>query len=88
MKFRLGRLVATPDALDVLAARQMTAFDLLQRHQTGDWGDIGTDDKRANEAALVVGGRIFSAYMVNDTKIYCITEHDRSSTCLLLASEY
>lgn len=88
MKFRLGRCVATPAALSSLEAQKVLAIDLLQRHQSGDWGDLGRDDKHANAAALVVGGRILSAYVLGAEKYYVITEADRSSTCLMLASEY
>lgn len=88
MKFRLGRCVATPAALALLNAQKIGAFDLLQRHQSGDWGDLGRDDRHANEVALVTGARILSAYHVGGEKLYAITEADRSSTCLMLASEY
>lgn len=88
MKFRLGRCVATPAALSLLEANEITALDLLQRHQSGDWGELGHDDKHANEAALVVGGRILSAYVLGEEKSYVITQHDRSSTCLMLAHKY
>ncbi len=51
-KFRLGRIVATPNAL-----AQLTQEDILmgiQRHQAGDWGDMAAEDREANDAALVL----------------------------------
>lgn len=74
----------------------------MRRHLTGDWGDLDNDDKHSNNEALAcpidrikeVGDRILSAYNfqqlpgVNDTKIWIITEHDRSVTTILFPSEY
>jgi hypothetical protein len=62
----------------------------LDRHVQGDWGDLDDEDRKLNDEALVDGSRIFSAYILKDghTKIWCITEADRSSTCLLLPEEY
>jgi hypothetical protein len=66
----------------------------LQRHHTGDWGDLSAGDKRLNDAAVRTGeGRIFSAYDLpgkpgSITKIWIITEADRASTMVLLPSEY
>lgn len=88
MKFSMGRLVATPASLKLLEAAQMTAFDLLQRHQVGDWGDLCADDKQANESAIACGARILSAYMVGGVKIYVITESNRAHTTILCADEY
>lgn len=92
-KFDLGQVVATPGALSALVDSNESSFALLLRHQTGDWGDLNASDKQQNEDALVERdgyyGRIFSAYILNTgTKIWIITEADRSSTCILLPDEY
>ena len=85
--FRLGRIVATPNAL-----QSLTQDDILlgiQRHQAGDWGNLTDDDRAANDSALVQGGRILSAYeAVNGTKFWLITEADRSRTTILLPEDY
>ena len=85
--FRLGRIVATPNALE-----SITQDDILlgiQRHQAGDWGDLTDEDRQANDRALTQGGRIFSAYAaVNGTKFWIITEADRSATTVLLPEDY
>jgi hypothetical protein len=61
----------------------------LFRHLTGDWGDLDEFDKMENESALEEGFRILSAYdLKTSTRIWIITEADRSSTCLLLPSDY
>ncbi len=66
--------------------------DLLDRHASGDWGEVPPEDARENERSLKHGFRVMSVYEVNprgaSVRIWCITESDRSSTCLLLPSEY
>lgn len=87
--FRLGRLLATPGALDALAQHHVAPLTLLARHAAGDFGDIDAEDRRTNLAALHNGGRIVSAYRIApDTVIWIISEADRASTTLLLPAEY
>lgn len=88
-RFLLGRIVATPRALEVLESNGQTPMDLLQRHVVLDPGELCEEDQQTNLDAVENGGRIFSSYLLNDgTKIWVITEADRSSTCLLLPDEY
>ena len=88
-KFLLGRIVATPGALEALNRNGQTALPFLSRHVNGDWGEIDDEDKAENELSVKEGFRILSAYKLKDqTKIWLITEADRSSTCCLLPSEY
>lgn len=95
--FGLGRVVATPGALDTLATAQCHPVRLLQRHQHGDWcdpGELCADDKDANDRALLTGGRLLSVYRVNGIRFYVMTEAvndesgQRDSSCILLPSEY
>jgi len=87
--FPLGKVVATPGALEALQRNLQRPIEFLARHIRGDWGDVPYEDKLANRRALLDGSRIFSAYSLRDgTRIWCITEADRSSTCLLLPDEY
>jgi hypothetical protein len=59
------------------------------RHATGDWGEMCDDDKQSNEAAIGHGTRLLSAYRLCDqTKVWIITEADRSATTILLPEEY
>lgn len=88
-RFPLGRVLATPGALEALANAKLLHTVLLARHVTGDWGDLGEEDKRANEKALQDGSRIFSRYhLPTKQRIWVITEADRSATTLLLPNEY
>ena len=87
VKFRLGHIVTTPNALTELSEEDILCG--IQRHQAGDWGDLGSDDKEANDQALVNHKRILSAYRAeNGTRFWIITEHDRRSTCILLPEDY
>lgn len=86
-RFALGRIVATPGALELLSPAQMVA--LLKRHVSGDWGDLGEEDKQENEFSVTNNFRILSAYNLSDgEKVWIITEWDRSVTTVLLPSEY
>ena len=61
---------------------------LLERHRTGDWGDVPEEDARENEVAVRYGFRVLSSYRVAGERLWVITELDRSVTTLLLPSEY
>jgi len=87
--FDLGQTVATPGALEALREAEEDPISYLVRHVTGDWGDLPEEDIQENQFSLEHGLRIFSAYHLNaGTKIYVITEYDRSVTTILLAEEY
>lgn len=89
MLFPLGLLVATPGALKVLEANGMIPMRLIASQSIGDWGDVGSDDADANDSAVNSRTRILSSYRLTDgTKIWVITEADRSATTVLLPSEY
>ena len=86
MRLALGQVVATPGALDLIG--HAGVYGLLRRHAAGDWGDLDAFDRRQNSRALKTGARIFSAYETPAGRVWVITEADRSSTCILLPSEY
>lgn len=88
-RFSLGQVVATPGALAALEASNQLPLEFLHRHVTGDWGCVCKEDAEANEEAIRSGERLLSAYMLNSgVKVWIITEADRSSSTLLLPSEY
>jgi hypothetical protein len=93
-KFSLGRILATPGALEALAAAGQSADEFLARHACGDWGDLDDEDRQANDAALIDGSRILSAYTLRTKeRLWVITEATnevglRYATTLLLPSEY
>lgn len=88
-KFSMGKLVATPAALQALREAQVHEVKLLARHVTGDWGELDDFDRSQNEKAIVEGERILSRYnLPNGQGVYVITEADRSYTTILLVEEY
>jgi hypothetical protein len=87
--FPLGQVVSTPGALDALARAGQEPWPFIGRHVAGDWGELDEEDRRENELSVKEGFRILSAYRLSDgTKIWIITEADRSSTTILLPEEY
>ena len=88
-KFPLGRILATPGALEAIERAGQTPVDFLSRHANGDWGEVGPLDAKENEFSLKEGLRLLSAYTTNDgERLWIITEADRSATTMLLPSEY
>jgi len=88
--FPLGQIASTPGALAAFAAEGITGAELLQRHRTGDWGDVDESDRQENVLSVTEGFRILSAYTLPRTKVklWVITEADRSLTTFLLPEEY
>jgi hypothetical protein len=84
--FEPGAFVCTPGALETLSHPDLQ--ELLRRHLSGDWGDLGTSDRKANDYALEHGKRLLSAYETPWGHIWIFTEADRVSTCVLLPGEY
>ena len=87
--FPLGQIVATPGALEALQNSGQSPHEFLRRHANGDWGEVCEEDTALNDAAVEDGSRLLSAYRTaNNERLWIITEADRSSSCLLLPSEY
>ena len=88
-RFELGVVVATPGALELLGEFEISPSELVERHASGDWGDVPAEDARENDYGLERGFRVLSSYpLPGGERIWIITEADRSSTCILLPSEY
>jgi hypothetical protein len=93
-KFDLGQLVATPGALRALQESGQSPGYFLDRHVSGDWGEVDSEDKRANDEALVTGERLLSAYKtLKGVRIWVITESAddegrRAASTILRPEEY
>lgn len=88
-RFQLGKVVATPGAIEALTAAQTSAWELLSKHVSADFGEVDSDDWQANLDAIKDGERILSAYTLKTgERLWVITEADRSSSCLLRPDEY
>jgi hypothetical protein len=93
-KFNAGTVLSTQGALDAFEKNGQSPLPLLQRHLSGDWGELCEEDRQANEQALIDGSRLLSAYHLKDnTKVWAITEAEnegghREATTFLLPEEY
>ncbi len=75
--FYLGELVVTDEADRILFLEKPKEdlMDLLKRHVSGDWGEVGSEDKCLNDEAVKEGSRIKSVYTLSTgKKIMIITE--------------
>lgn len=90
--FSLGRIVATPAALDALATAGATPAIYLERHAAGDFGEVPSSDAQANRRDIAEDeGRVLSAYELPDgTRVWVITQlaGEATYTTLLLPDEY
>ena len=89
-RFDSGKVVMTPGAFAALARCKETPWAYLKRHLLGDWGEVSEDDAQENEFSVNNNLRILSAYTLSDgqTRLWIITESDRSASTLLLPEEY
>lgn len=95
--FQLGQVLSSQLVFnDIINTENFSEFceKSLHRHKTCDWGDMPDEDKQSNDDALIGEGRIVSGYIIPDeingrgSKIWIITEWDRSVTTILYPSEY
>jgi hypothetical protein len=89
--FDPGRIVITSTLNHLVETEHLDPTQFLRRHLSGDWGELCDDDRASNKNALVHGDRLFSSYDIDaggETKLWIITEADRSYTTLLLPSDY
>ena len=88
-RFALGQVFITPGAQEALDVAGQTPAEFLCRHLICDWGEVSTEDAEENELSLREGYRLLSAYRTSaGTRIWIITESDRSSSTVLRPDEY
>ena len=87
--FTLGHVVRTADALEALSDAKVPESSLLERHCSGDFGEVSTADRDSNLAAIENGGRVFSSYRITPYRtLWVITDADRTMTTVLTPAEY
>jgi hypothetical protein len=87
--FPLGQVTAARGAISALVETGTNPLLLLERHVSGDWGDVPAEDAEENEFSLRHGFRIVSSYLLDDSRrLWIMTESDRSLTTFLLPDEY
>jgi histidine ammonia-lyase len=88
-RFALGQTYITPGAEEALMIAGQTAIEFLRRHMSRDFGELADEDIQENELSLREGLRVLSAYRTSrGQRLWIITEADRTSTTILLPSEY
>ena len=86
VRFPLGETVITGNASARLTTEEVLTG--IQRHASGDWGDLCPEDMQSNDEALRTGERLLSAYGNGQHRFWIITESDRSVTTVLLPEDY
>ena len=86
--FKLGAVYTTRGAAKTLEEQRINPFVLLLRHASGDWGDLDDEDKQENDLSLREGFCILSTYGKGKSRLWVITEADRSVTTILRPEEY
>jgi hypothetical protein len=88
-RFALGQTFITPGAEEALQIAGQDSIEFLRRHMSCDWGDVSEEDAQENDFSLIEGFRLLSSYQTGKgQQLWIITEADRSSTTILLPSEY
>lgn len=86
--FSLGQIVVTRNCLNYAQEHGVNLTELVERHVSGDGGNLCKADQQLNDLAIKTDGRVFSSYTINKTKFYVITEWDRSYTTVMLTEDY
>jgi hypothetical protein len=97
--FNPGRVVVTAALHHEIQEQGLEPAALvpyLDRHVTGDWGEVDPHDRRMNEQAVKSGARILSAYdMPSVGRIWIITDaawtedvQTRQVTTVMFPSDY
>ena len=100
--FQLGDIAITPGASLALAVEdakhpilgtrerpRSTLGTILGRHVRGECDEQDEQDRQTKIIAIMLRDRIQSVYNLSDgTRIWIITESDRSVTTILLPEEY
>lgn len=91
--FNLGQTVMTRAISALIAEERLTMIDIIvamRKHVTGDWSEMSKHDAEMNREGVKPESidRIMTVLTIRGTKIYIITEWDRSVTTVLLPEDY
>lgn len=79
-KFRLGNIVASSDVMDLYGIQQVDLGLLLDRHQSGDWGQVDRAVCRRNQLAMMTGATLTSVYDFTQYRIRIVTGNQHRFT--------
>jgi len=81
--FDAGFVLRTPAAMAALVAARVTESQLMQRHQSGDFGELDWADEQANWRALPAGGVLRSLYTLEGgARIRIVTVPELGTTTI------
>jgi hypothetical protein len=88
LRFHLGQLTATPEAVAAAHAAGVNVIEAVLRHLGGDWGDVDDASAAVNDMAVAAGGVLRSAYRLAGTAdlLVVTTDAERRHTTASLAS--
>lgn len=87
--FHPGRIVMTQGAVQALEKSGDLPEMFLDRHVSGDWGNIPAEDIPMNQEGVKDKGMILSSYKTSaGDRIWVITDPGHATTTLLLPEEY
>ncbi len=76
--FDTAFVVRTRGALAALIAAHVSGSSLIERHLSGDFGQLDSEDQEQNRRAIVEGGRVMSGHaLATHTTVWAITEARR-----------
>ena len=83
-----GTVRATYEALYSMKEAEEDVQGLLDRHLSGDWGDVSEEETLLNNMAITAGQEILSAYrLANGVEIWIVTNAARTFTTVQLPEE-
>jgi hypothetical protein len=80
LQFEVGHLTITESARKLADKNKVRISDLLDRHKSGDWGDLIESHKTQNNLNLILGYSIISMYKVDGKSISILTSKSKSQT--------
>jgi hypothetical protein len=76
--FPLGRLLATPGAIEILEKANQQPWEFLAKHARGEWGDLDAHDISENQSSPDYGLWLLSGYTTAaGDKLWIITHKNR-----------
>jgi len=87
--FDAGHVVRTFGALMAMVSSNVSEWSVLERHQSGDFGQIDAGWRKRNQDAIACTGCVLSAFPLGTgTTVWVVTERDRHMTTVLLDTEF
>ncbi len=83
-RFELGEVHLSKRAKRALHDAGMPLPDLLGRYVSGDWGDLGREDKRRINRQLKAGENVEGVYLLPNKRLIVVdTDQDRTQTSVI-----